>query len=103
MNMQVTPPDDQVIRPAAFAPEMPGEKTGHHYGRIVALVLLLAVALGAFWLYTHASDGQAPRRVQAPPVKAVAVVRHTMAVVERTIGTVMPNSTVQVNVCVQGQ
>ncbi|HET7086466.1 MAG TPA: efflux RND transporter periplasmic adaptor subunit [Rhizomicrobium sp.] len=62
----------------------------------------LAVLLGGFWFFTHSSAPPA-RRAGAAPVKVAAVEIGDMPVVERTIGTVMANSTVQVNARIQGQ
>ncbi|MEO8301157.1 MAG: efflux RND transporter periplasmic adaptor subunit [Rhizomicrobium sp.] len=62
----------------------------------------LALALGGFWYFTH-SSAPPVRRVQAAPVKVASVDIGNMAVVERTIGTVMANSTVQINARIQGQ
>jgi multidrug efflux system membrane fusion protein len=72
-------------------------------GRIFAIGgAALALALGGFWYFTH---GSAPpvRRAQAAPVKVASVEIGNMAVIERTIGTVMANSTVQINARIQGQ
>jgi multidrug efflux system membrane fusion protein len=62
----------------------------------------LALALGGFWYFTHAS-APVPKRNMAAPVKVAAVDIANMAVIERTIGTVLANSTVSVNARIQGQ
>jgi len=62
----------------------------------------LALALGGFWYFTHHSAAPV-RRVAAAPVKVAAVEVRTMSVIERTIGTVLANSTVSVNARIQGQ
>ncbi len=62
----------------------------------------LALALGGFWYFTHTSAPTAPRSVAAP-VQVSTVRTGNMAVIERTIGTVMANSTVQINARIQGQ
>jgi multidrug efflux system membrane fusion protein len=62
----------------------------------------LALALGGWWYFTHAS-APAPKRNLAAPVKVAAVEIRNMAVIERTIGTVLANSTVSVNARIQGQ
>ena len=64
----------------------------------VALVL----ALGGFWYFSHNTAPPA-RRNAAAPVKAAFVEKGNMAVIERTIGTVLANSTVSVNARIQGQ
>ncbi|HVV29213.1 MAG TPA: efflux RND transporter periplasmic adaptor subunit [Rhizomicrobium sp.] len=65
--------------------------------------LALAVVLGGFWFFTHGDENAKPRRNLAAPVKVAPVEQHDMAVIERTIGTVLANSTVSVNARVQGQ
>jgi multidrug efflux system membrane fusion protein len=62
----------------------------------------LALALGGFWYFSH-SKAPAPRRVGAAPVKVATVTVGNMSVIERTIGTVLANSTVSVNARIQGQ
>ncbi len=62
----------------------------------------LVLALGGFWYFTHGS-APTPRRVGTAPVKVAAVGQGNMSVIERTIGTVMANSTVQINARIQGQ
>ena len=62
----------------------------------------LIVALGGFWYFTH-SAAPPPRRNVAAPVRTATVEQRTMAVIERTIGTVVANSTVSVNARVTGQ
>jgi len=63
----------------------------------------LAVALGGYWYYSNAS-APAPqaRRVTAAPVQVATVERRDMPVIERTIGTVVANSNVQITTRVQG-
>jgi multidrug efflux system membrane fusion protein len=63
----------------------------------------LVLALGGFWYFTHSGGGPAPKRNMAAPVKVAPVEQRAMAVIERTIGTVVANSTVSVNARVQGQ
>jgi multidrug efflux system membrane fusion protein len=62
----------------------------------------LALALGGFWYFTHTSAPPARPKVAAP-VKVAPVEVRTMSVIERTIGTVLANSTVSVNARIQGQ
>ncbi len=63
----------------------------------------LLLALGGFWYFTHAGQSAKPRLAVAAPVKVAPVQQRNMAVIERTIGTVLANSTVSVNARVQGQ
>ena len=71
---------------------------------LIGVVALLAV-VGGYWYFTSQPSAQANRgRFQgAPPVKVAAVQQREMAVIERTIGTVVANSTVSVTARVQGQ
>src|ERR1044072_5353219 len=63
-------------------------------GRTIAIgCAALAILLGGFWYFTHKS-APPPRRAQAAPVKVASVDVGNMPVIERTIGTVMANSTV---------
>jgi len=62
----------------------------------------LALVLGGFWYFTHASAPPA-RKGGPAPVKVSTVEIRDMAVIEHTIGTVMANSTVQINARVAGQ
>ena len=64
--------------------------------------MALVLALGGWWYFTHASP-PAPKRNLAAPVKVAPVEVRNMAVIERTIGTVLANSTVSVNARIQGQ
>jgi membrane fusion protein, multidrug efflux system len=62
----------------------------------------LAIVLGGWWFFNHASAPTA-KRVAAAPVKVGTVDIGTMSVIERTIGTVLANSSVSVNARIQGQ
>jgi len=66
----------------------------------------LALILGGYWYFTHdVGGGNANRgRLQtAPPVKVAIAHQREMPVIEKTIGTVVANSTVSVTARVQGQ
>jgi multidrug efflux system membrane fusion protein len=63
----------------------------------------LVLVLGGYWYFNHAGEDAKPKRSLAAPVKVALAEQKTMPVVERTIGTVVANSTVQVNARVQGQ
>ncbi len=66
--------------------------------------IVLAGLLGGYWYYTHQPAQRAVvRRETAAPVRVARVERRDMAVIERTIGTVVANSSVQVTARVQGQ
>jgi multidrug efflux system membrane fusion protein len=63
----------------------------------------LAAVLGGYWYWNHtAAPRTAVRREAAAPVRVAKVERRDMAVIERTIGTVVANSNVQVTTRVQG-
>jgi multidrug efflux system membrane fusion protein len=65
-------------------------------------VILLAV-IGGFYWYSHQDAGEGRIRNTAVPVKVARVEQRDMAVIERTIGTVVANSVVSVTARVQGQ
>jgi multidrug efflux system membrane fusion protein len=100
MNVQISPLQTPPVRGNELdARESEG---GGRARIIVAGIAVLAVLMGGFWYFTHTSTPPA-RRVGAAPVKVAAVEIGNMPVVEHTIGTVMANSTVQVNARIQGQ
>ena len=66
----------------------------------------LAVIIGAYSYYSHdsgAGNGRGRSVQGAPPVKVAAARQQEMPVIEKTIGTVVANSTVSVTARVQGQ
>src|SRR5690242_9750015 len=97
MNVQITPLQTPPVRDS-HRDEEPGGRGRTYLIGGVALVL----ALGGFWYFTHETKAP-PRRAQTAPVKVATVETGNMAVIERTIGTVMANSTVQINARIQGQ
>ncbi len=96
MNLQIKPLPTQVRDQDDGADER-----GMRKYLIGGAALLLA--LGGFWYFTHAGPGAKPKLAVAAPVKVAPVQQRNMAVIERTIGTVLANSTVSVNARVQGQ
>src|SRR5690349_17791714 len=97
MNVQITPLQTPPVRDS-HGDEGTGGRARTYLIGGVALVL----ALGGFWYFTHETKPQA-RRALAAPVKVATVETGNMPVIERTIGTVMANSTVQVMARIQGQ
>jgi multidrug efflux system membrane fusion protein len=91
MNMQIPPHTD----------------TGSDRARHLRTVLIgggaLILVLGGFWFLTHGGEERPRRASAAVPVKVAAAQQRDMPVIERTIGTVLANSTVQVNARVAGQ
>jgi multidrug efflux system membrane fusion protein len=82
------------------------EGVGYTLRRFLIPGVVLVAAVGGFWYFTsHGTDNAAGnRRFQgAPPVKVALAHQRTMAVIERTIGTVVANSSVSVTARVQGQ
>ena len=64
----------------------------------------LLLVLGGYWYMNHNSGNPTRRpRAQAAPVHIATVEKRDMAVIERTIGTVLANETVQVTPQVQGR
>ncbi len=61
----------------------------------------LALLIGGYW-YFNKGGPKAPVRRPAIPVQVSAVTRGDMAVVEHTLGTVVPNTTVQIASRVSG-
>lgn len=98
MNVQINPP------PTEGKARIDGRDTDG-VGRRKYLIggAALVLVLGGFWHFTHSGDNMAPKRSLAAPVRVAPVERRVMAVNERTIGTVVANSTVSVNARVQGQ
>jgi multidrug efflux system membrane fusion protein len=79
---------------------------GYTLRRFLIPGLVLAGAVGGFWYYTShtGTDTGGNRRFQgAAPVKVALAHQREMAVIERTIGTVVANSSVSVTARVQGQ
>lgn len=97
MNVQITPLQTPPVR------DSHGDEEPRGRGRTFLIGgAALALALGGFWYFTH--ETKAPvRRAQAAPVRVATVETGRMPVIERTIGTVMANSTVQVMARIQGQ
>jgi multidrug efflux system membrane fusion protein len=63
---------------------------------------LLAAVLGGYWYFNSHGDSGADKRSNAAPVRVAMVEQRDMAVVERSLGTVVANTLVQVSARVQG-
>ncbi len=98
MNVQVAPLKTQPTRD-----DDPDEDRGGHARTFVIGGVALALVLGAVWYFTHGISAPQTKRNVAAPVKVAPVEVRDMAVIEHTIGTVMANSTVQINSRVNGQ
>jgi multidrug efflux system membrane fusion protein len=97
MNVQIAP----LQTPPAREDNL-DEHVGHTRTYVIGGVAL-ALVLGGFWYFTHGGDAPKAKRNLAAPVKVAPVEVRDMAVIEHTIGTVIANSTVQVNARVNGQ
>jgi multidrug efflux system membrane fusion protein len=98
MNVQIAP----LQTPPAREDDLEEDRRGHARTYVIGGVAL-ALVLGGFWYFTHDSDAPKAKRNLAAPVKVAPVEIRDMAVIEHTIGTVMANSTVQINARVNGQ
>jgi len=100
MNVQISP----LQTPPSRGNELDARdsENGGRARTYVIGAVALGLALGGFWYLTHIAAPPA-RRAAIAPVKVGTVEIGNMPVVEHTIGTVMANSTVQVNSRVQGQ
>ncbi|HXB53075.1 MAG TPA: biotin/lipoyl-binding protein, partial [Rhizomicrobium sp.] len=98
MNVQINP----LQTPPTRDDDLEEDRGGHIRTYVIGGVAL-ALVLGGFWYFTHDSGVPKARRDTAAPVKVAAVETRDMAVIEHTIGTVMANSTVQINARVNGQ
>ena len=63
---------------------------------------LLVLVLGGYWYFNNRGDGGADKRNNAAPVRVASVEQRDMAVVERSLGTVIANTLVQLSARVQG-
>ena len=97
MNVQIAP-----LQSPPTQDDDLDEHVGHTRTYVIGGVAL-ALVLGGFWYFTHDSGAPKAKRNLAAPVKVAAVEIRDMAVIEHTIGTVMANSTVQINARVNGQ
>jgi multidrug efflux system membrane fusion protein len=100
MNVQISPLQTPPVRGNEL--DARASETGGRARTYVIGAVALALVLGGFWYFSHPAAPPARRSVIAP-VKVGTVETGNMPVVEHTIGTVMANSTVQVNSRVQGQ
>ena len=102
MNMQ-TPPGRVEQKSQQQAPGAGARVRPYLIGMVA-----LAVIIGGYSYYSHDSGagtgGNNRGRIQgAPPVKVATAHQQEMPVIERTIGTVVANSSVSVTARVQGQ
>jgi multidrug efflux system membrane fusion protein len=95
--MTYQPPRHQAATPTTEAPRRSWR------GPVIGGAAL-ALLLGGYWYYNHNNAPRtAVRAAGAAPVRVAKAERRDMAVIERTIGTVVANSTVQITARVQGQ
>ncbi|HEY8255688.1 MAG TPA: efflux RND transporter periplasmic adaptor subunit [Rhizomicrobium sp.] len=75
---------------------MPSRKTWVIGGSLLVLVL------GGYWYLNGREEGAGEKRGNAAPVRVALVEQRDMAVVERSLGTVVANTLVQLSARVQG-
>ena len=97
MNVQIAPLETPPTQKDGLE-----EHVGHTRTYVIGGVAL-ALVLGGFWSFTHDSGAPKAKRNLAAPVRVAPVEIRDMAIIEHTIGTVMANSTVQINARVNGQ
>ena len=68
----------------------------------LAGAVALGAVLGGYWYFNAAGGSSALRASNAAPVRVAKVERRDMAVIERSLGTVVANTLVQVTARVQG-
>jgi multidrug efflux system membrane fusion protein len=76
-----------------------------HLPRTRSLIIgggLLVLVLGGYWYFNHRSDSGADKRGNAAPVRVTVIEQRHMAVVVRSLGTVVANTLVQLSARVQG-
>src|SRR5579884_216218 len=100
MNVQISPLQTPPVRGNEL--DARDSESGSRVRTLAIGGVVLVLLIGGFWYFTHTSTPPA-RRAALAPVKVASVDIGSMPVVEHTIGTVMANSTVQVNSRVQGQ
>jgi membrane fusion protein, multidrug efflux system len=97
MNYQSPRPGD---KPTAHALEVP---PSHRTRNTLIGLVALGALLGGYWYWSHDSAPRtAARRDASAPVRVARAERRNMAVIERTLGTVVANSNVQITARVQG-
>jgi multidrug efflux system membrane fusion protein len=95
-----------MLHPDPKEMETPVSRSGPgHLPRARSLVIgggLLVLVLGGYWALNNRGDGGADKRGNAAPVRVAVVEQRDMAVVERSLGTVVANTLVQLSARVQG-
>ena len=82
----------------AISSRSSGRRTWIVGGGLLALVLVLS----GYWYFNNRGDSGADKRNNAAPVRVAIVEQRDMAVVERSLGTVIANTLVQLSARVQG-
>ena len=81
---------------APMAGRMPGARSWAIGGGLLVLVL------GGYWYFNTRGDSGAEKRGNVAPVRVAVVEQRDMAVVERSLGSVVANTLVQLSARVQG-
>ena len=63
---------------------------------------MLVLVLGGYWYFNNRGESSADKRSNAAPVRVAVIEQRDMAVVERSLGTVIANTLVQLSARVQG-
>jgi len=111
--MTVQPNQDAVVPQTRWQPAQNRNSAFQQAGRAKRKLKIgkwlsgaaLLLVLGGYWYFNHqaANGARRPRVAAAAPVHIATVEKRDMAVIERTIGTVLANETVQVTPQVQGR
>jgi multidrug efflux system membrane fusion protein len=92
----LSPTENKPIRSSARAGAFPRARSWIVGGGLLVLVL------GSYWTFNNRGDSGADKRNNAAPVRVAVIEQRDMAVVERSLGTVIANTLVQLSARVQG-
>ncbi|MBA2589861.1 MAG: efflux RND transporter periplasmic adaptor subunit [Alphaproteobacteria bacterium] len=93
----LSPTENKPIRTAA-----PGAGPSRRVRSAILGGGLLVLVLGSYWYFNSRTGSGADKRNNAAPVRVAVIEQRDMAVVERSLGTVIANTLVQLSARVQG-